>query len=120
MENKYLPNIFQQLQAAECIRETNVFDTADGFCLAYKSLAEILAAKGIADFCGADGSRRLCDRFFDDWFLYAVPSQSDYTYSLLKMREQEHDAQEEAPADGDIQYVNITGINYTLYKNTCQ
>jgi hypothetical protein len=30
-----------------------------------------------------------------------VPSENDYVYGLLKLREQEHDAEGDSPADGD-------------------
>ena len=49
-------------------------------------------------FLDSTGERLLCDRFFDDWVLYAVPSEKDYTYSLLKFREQEHDAEDGSAA----------------------
>ena len=38
---------------------------------------------------------------------YAVPSDNDYTYSLLKHREQEHDAEDGSPADGDTSDVKV-------------
>jgi hypothetical protein len=44
--------------------------------------------------------------------LYAVPNGGDYTYSLLKLREQEHDADVGFPADGDTPGVTISFISF--------
>ena len=63
-----------------------------------KLTSHILKEKAIYDFLDSANERLLCKCFFDDWFLYAVPNDCDYTYSLLKLREQEHDAEEGAPA----------------------
>lgn len=108
-----MPELFHRLQAEGLLKEENIRKTRDGFFLAYKSLSDMLADKGIYDFPDSEGVRLSCDRFFDDWFLYAVPNESDYTYSLLKLREQEHDAQEGMPADGDTPGVTISFISFT-------
>lgn len=111
--NKYpIPMIFRQLQAEGCLRETDILNTRDGFYLAYKSLSDMLAEKSILDFLDSEGRRLACGRFFDDWFLYAVPGEEDYTYGLLKMREQEHDQEEDLPADGDTPGVTISFISF--------
>ena len=107
-----IPTIFRKLQAAGCLQETDLQSTQDGFYLAYKSLAEMLAEKEIHDFPGTKGTRLLCKNFYDDWFLYAVPQRSDYVYSLFKLREQEHDAEDGAPADGDTPGVTISFISF--------
>lgn len=112
MGRLYMPELFRRLQAEGLLEEKNIQETRDGFFLAYKSLSDMLADKGIYDFPDSDGVRLSCDRFFDDWFLYAVANESDYTYSLLKLREQEHDAQEGAPADGDTPGVTISFIAF--------
>ena len=57
-----------------------------------------------------------CDKFFDDWFLYAVPGESDYVYSLLKLREQEHDADGDEPADGDTPGVTISFVSFSCER----
>jgi hypothetical protein len=81
--------------------------------MACKSLSDILAQKGILDFPDTDGTRLACDKFFDDWFLYAVPSENDYVYSLLKLREQEHDAEGGSFADGDTPGVTISFVPFS-------
>ena len=91
MDKKHLPKIFWQLQSEGYINQSDVWKTEDGFWLVYKSLADILLEKNIVDFPDSSGERLLCSKFYDDWFLYAVPHEDDYTYSLLKLREQEHD-----------------------------
>ena len=111
--NKYpLPTFFRQLQAERCLQESDIMHTKDGFYLAYKSMAEMLAEKSILDFPDSEGRRLACDSFFDDWFLYAVPGTCDYIYSLLKLREQEFDMEENTPADGDTPGVTICFISF--------
>ena len=106
---------FRQLQEAGCLRGSDIVNTRDGFYLAYKSIAQILAHKSILDFLDSEGNRLTCDNFFDDWFMYAVPEGNDYVYSLLKLREQEHDAEDGAPADGDTPGVTISFISFIIY-----
>ena len=112
MDKKSMPKIFRQLQSEGMLKETEVLQTQDGFWLAYRSLADILSEKGIVDFPDASGERMLCSKFFDDWFLYAVPDEADYVYSLLKLREQEHDAEDGSPADGDTPGVTISFVPF--------
>ena len=116
MDKKQMPKIFWQLQSEEYINQSNILKTSDGFWLIYKSLSEILSKKGIVEFPDSEGRRLKCSSFFDDWFLYAVPNESDYTYGLLKLREQEHDAQDGAPADGDTPGVTISFISFDCQK----
>ncbi len=112
MFSKSIPNMFSVLLLDMCICQSDIRKTSDNFFLVYKSLSDILAEKNIFDFPDAKGERLSCDRFFDDWYLYAVPSKSDYTYSLLKLREQEQDAKDGSPADGDTPGVTISFISF--------
>lgn len=107
-----MPNMFNRLLSDMCIGESDIIKTSDGFFFAYKSLSDILAAKNIHDFLDSKDERLACDLFFDDWFLYAVPSAADHTYSLLKLREQEHDTENGSPADGDTPGVTISFISF--------
>ena len=110
--NTSTPSTFEQLRLDGCIEVAHILKTADGFFLANRDLATILAQKGIYDFLDSQGDRLACNRFFDDWFLYAVPNGNAYTYSLLKLREQEHDTKDGAPADGDTPGVTIAFIAF--------
>ena len=112
MDKKLVPIIFQQLLSEGCINESDVLKTQDGFWVVYKSLSDILYTKEILDVPGSGGTRLACNRFFDDWFLYAVPDESEHIYSLLKLREQEHDAQDGLLADGDTPGVTISFISF--------
>ena len=76
------PSVFSQLTAAKCIRSSDILHTNDGFFVVYKSISDILAEKEIRDFPDSSGQILLCDHFFDDWFLYAIPNAEEYTYSL--------------------------------------
>ena len=119
MENVKTPEIFKQLLSDMCIEPQQILSTADGFFLAYKSLSEILAGKEIHEFLDSRDDRLKCSSFFDDWFLYAVPSEKGHAYSLLKLREQEQDAKDGAPADGDTPGVTISFIafDYNILLN---
>jgi hypothetical protein len=113
MRTNAVPSVFLQLISAEIISATDLVNTQDGFWLLCKSLSDILAKSGIFDFPCEDGSRFACDKFFDDWFLFAVPGGDDYVYSLLKMREQEHDAENGSFADGDTPGVTVSFVPFS-------
>ena len=108
------PNDFCWLMEAKCINQSDIISTEDGFFFVNKSLSDILAEKNIFDFPDSSGQILPCNRFFDDWFLYAVPNKSEHTYGLLKLREQEHDTEDGSPADGDTPGVTISFIAFTL------
>ena len=107
-----MPNTFWQLQSEEYINQSDILKTLDGFWLIYKSLSDILSEKGIVEFPDSEGRPLKCSKFYDDWFLYAVSNETDYTYGLLKLREQEHDTEDGSPADGDIPGVTISFISF--------
>lgn len=112
MRSETTPELFRQLLADKCIEQRHILRAADGFFLVYKSLSDILAEKDILDFLDSRNDRLQCGSFFDDWFLYAVPGEKAHTYSLLKLREQEKDAKDGAPADGDTPGVTICFISF--------
>lgn len=112
MDEQYTPEMFRRLCIMGCAEEKDILKTADGFRILYRSLSDILSEKGIDDFPGADGERLSCSRFYDDWFLYAVPGRTGHTYGLLKFREQEHDREDGLPADGDAPGVTVSFISF--------
>ena len=112
MTDKNTPKIFEFLLSNTNIEKPDILKTSDGFYMVNRSISNILSSKDIFDFPDSIGERLGCDRFFDDWFLYAVPNENDYTYSLLKLREQEHDAENGSPADGDTPGVTISFISF--------
>ena len=112
MSAGYMPNIFKLLLSDMCINKHDIVKNSDGFFVVNKSIANILSVKDIFDFPDSSGERLACSKFFDDWFLYAVPNDNDYTYSLLKLREQEHDAEDGSPADGDMPGVTISFVSF--------
>lgn len=105
-----IPSFFQNLITIHCLSFGDVQQTRDGFFALSRSLSDILAAKGISVFPNDQGQERQCSRFYDDWYLYAVPEGEGYIYSLFKMREQEFDASEAVPADGDTPGVTVSFI----------
>ena len=111
--NKHpIPTVFRQLLNAGYLEETDLLTTRDGFYLAYRSLADLLAQRGILDVPDSAGNRLACNNYFDDWFLYALPDTDGHICSLLKLREQEHDLEQEVPADGDMPGVTICFISF--------
>ena len=114
MNAERMPRAFCGLIEAKCINPSDITSTDDGFFFVNKSLSDILAEKDICDFPDSSGQILPCSRFFDDWFLYAVPNLSEYTYSLLKLREQEHDTVDGSPADGDTPGVTISFIAFSF------
>ena len=106
------PDVFQTLLSNGCVDRAEIRMTSDGFCVIGKALAAILSVKNIYDFPDSRGERLACNHFFDDWFLYAVPNGSAHTYGLLKLREQEHDAEAASPADGDTPGVTISFVPF--------
>ncbi len=112
MSDQNTPDIFRLLLCAQSIENSDIVGTADGFYVVNRSIANILASKDIFDFPDSSGERLACNKFFDDWFLYAVPNDNDFTYSLLKLREQELDTEDGSPADGDTPGVTISFISF--------
>ena len=110
------PNVFRLLLSDRCIVHSDIVDSGDGFFMVYKSIADILSTKGIFDFPDSSGEIFACSKFFDDWFLYAVADNDDYTYSLLKLREQENDTEDGSPADGDTPGVTISFISFSCER----
>ena len=116
MPDRNIPNIFRFLLSDMSIENSDIVGTSDGFFVVNKSIANILSVKDIFDFPDTSGERLACSKFFDDWFLYAAPNDNDYTYSLLKLREQEHDAEDGSPADGDTPGVTISFISFDIER----
>ena len=83
MDKKDMPKIFGKLLSEAYIKQSDILQTPDGFWLIYKSLSDILSEKGIFDFPDSDGKRLMSGKFYDDWFLYAVPNEENHTYSML-------------------------------------
>ncbi|MEE1328338.1 MAG: hypothetical protein UHS47_07320, partial [Oscillospiraceae bacterium] len=80
MDKKDMPKIFGKLLSEAYINPSDILQTPDGFRLIYKSLSDILSEKGIFDFPDSDGKRLMSGKFYDDWFLYAVPNEENHTY----------------------------------------
>ena len=104
------PTFFQYLLDQHLVNTDDVQVTKDGFYFLYKAIASILISKGIETFPDREDNLLECRNYFDDWFLFAVPSGEEYVYGLLKMREQEYDLEQGLKADGDTPGVTISFI----------
>ena len=65
-------------------------ETEDGFGLCTRPLSALLEEKGIRDTGISLSNSSDVESYYDDWHLYRVAGESP-VYSLLKLREQEHD-----------------------------
>ena len=111
-EQKLLPPFFRELIGRGCLNAGQIRFTSDGFCAEAKSLADILIGQGITTFPDDRDQQRDCDKFFDDWYCYAVPWKSEYVYGLFKLREQEFDKKNGLIADGDTPGVTVSFIAF--------
>ena len=116
MSDRNIPKTFRLLLRDQSVETSDIVGTSDGFYMVHKSIAAILAQKGVVDFLDSGEERLTCDKFFDDWFLYAVADDDNDTYGLLKMREQEHDTEDGSAADGDTPGVTISFISFDCAK----
>ena len=112
VEEKAVPPFFRELMRRGCLDAGEIRAASDGFYAAAKSLADILVGQGITTFLNDRDELRDCDKFFDDWYCYAVPRQGGYVYSLFKLREQELDAKNGLIADGDTPGVTVSFIAF--------
>ena len=94
------------------ISKDHMLSSNDGFFMITESISSILISKGIETFPDREGRILECRNYFDDWFLFALPSREEYVYGLLKMREQEHDLERGIQADGDTPGVTISFIAF--------
>lgn len=105
-----LPPFFQALTAQGYLASGGAVWASDGFFAVTSSIADLLIGRGIGSVLGAGGHVLPCDKFFDDWYLYALPHGAAYVYGLFKLREQEYDAENGIEADGDTPGVTISFI----------
>lgn len=83
--------------------------TDDGFVMLTKPLSEILTEIGVTDTNLTEGVNDV-ENYYDDWYIYAIKGDDgQYTYSLLKMREQESDG-----FDGDDPSVSISFVEFDI------
>jgi len=107
-----IPAFFKWLDDQNMIRKDPIISSNDGFFMITESISSILISEGIETFPDREDRILECRNYFDDWFLFAVPSREDYVYGLLKMREQEHDLERGIQADGDTPGVTISFIAF--------
>ena len=107
-----IPAFFKWLDDQKMISKDHLISSNDGFFMITESISSILISEGIETFPDREDRILECRNYFDDWFLFAVPSREDYVYGLLKMREQEHDLERGIQADGDTPGVTISFIAF--------
>lgn len=86
------PTVFASLESQGLLSFSDIKFTDDDFHITTKSLSNILNAAGISSLLDSSNASVPCSGYFDDWYIFAVPSSSGYTYGLYKMREQELDS----------------------------
>lgn len=110
VSRKILPEFFQVLIQQDCLALSDIHHTRDGFFTASRSIAQILASRGITTFPNAQGQERECARFFDDWYLYSLADGQ--VWGLYKLREQEADFASAVPSDADTPGVTVSFIAF--------
>ena len=105
--------IFQHLMALGCLSQEDLHATQDGFMMTSRSVADILAAKGISSLSDFGAEPLPCQFFYDDWYMFAVGTAP--VWGLIKMREQEFDAVKQPKADGDIPGVTVSFIDFQIH-----
>lgn len=116
---KAIPETFRRLIEMGVIDESNIEKTGDGFLCVNKCISDILAEREIYTFPAEDGTELKCDKYFDDWYIYAVEKSKGYVCSLFKLREQEYDMYAGEKADYDSPGVTVSFIAYdaeTLFR----
>lgn len=100
------------MEAVLSLQEEQWLRTGDGFSLCPEPLSEILIRMGIRDTGISRANLEDVPSYYDDWHLYSV-SREETVYSLVKLREQEHDY---VPgfADGDVPSVTVSFIAFEL------
>lgn len=89
-KEEFLNQIPAKLQAI--INISTLKATDDGFVMCTESLANMMNNLGITDINISKGRKEGVQGYYDDWYLYGVKdSNGNFTFSLLKMREQEND-----------------------------
>ena len=108
------PAFFKWLDDQKMISKDHLISSNDGFFMITESISSILISEGIETFPDREDRILECRNYFDDWFLFAVPSGEDHVYGLLKMREQEHDLERGIQADGDTPGVTVSFIAFDI------
>ena len=106
---------FDDLIIRDLITTDNILSTDDGFYMCSKPLSDIMIQAGVTTFVNNNGDDKSVSIYYDDWYMYAIEENSEFTYGLLKMREQENDE-----GDGDDPGVTISFIEFdTSILYTC-
>ena len=103
------PNVFKTLINSYMVDVSDIKSTSDNLYICTKSLADILLSSGINYLYESEDDNEgvLVSGYYDDWYLLAVPSSSDYSYGLYKMREQENDSYDNNDPGVTISFVSL-------------
>ena len=101
------PELFTELISLGCIDAVECDESGDGLFLTTIPLSDIFMSKGIGYLAvNAEGTDPWkVDKYYDDWYLYAVEGATSVSYGLYKLREEEHDGY-----DGDDPGVTISFV----------
>ena len=107
-----LPTAFGNLINKNAMSKNDYKCTNDGFYISTKPLSKMLISKDIDDLIDKNSNEFPCDKYYDDWYLYAIDSAGVYTYSFIKLREQENDY--ELTKEGDDPCVTISFVEFNI------
>ena len=106
------PSKFTKLKKLSYITNSEYMGTDDGFFLSTKSVGDILHRNGITAFKGNNNDDLPVTSYLDDWYIFAINYNGESDYGLLKLREQESDA--DSNADGDEPGVTVSFISFDI------
>ncbi len=106
------PDLFKDFVFDNTIALSNVKYTDDGFFLVTDPLSTILTRNGIGYLSENVDTNDVTNvtAYYDDWYIFAIQSDSILKYGLCKMREQENDYVK-GSSDFDDPGVTISFIN---------
>lgn len=102
------PSYFVDFINLEIAKYNDVVQTKDGFSMCKQPMSVILSKYKVKKI--KDGKSWLPVKdYYDDWYLYCVKDGKKYVYSLLKMREKEHDEK-----DGDDPGTSVSFMEFDV------
>ena len=110
------PDMFENFINTNNITADNLDLTDDGLFLTTTPISTILLNNGINYLPDGDTSPLDVNKYYDDWYVYAVKDGSNVKYGLYKMREEENDqnpdGDDTTDADADDPGVTISFVAF--------
>lgn len=115
-----LPPVFSSLIENGFLSVAHIEYTNDGFYMCKKPLTYLFSGAGIYELIDDKNKPYPCSRMYDDWYLYSIYDGTNDVYSLVKMREQETDGEDDDNPGVTVCFVsfNTSILLNCLYNDT--